>query len=278
MLLPQQSPCHVVSTACRTTPACGDTTGRSSGRDQLPMALTSPVRNPIHVGIHQRPPQLHLQLAVLAAVHLRCPYLHHCHPCCRPCPGGSSNVGLFSLRGAPIGLRYQYRRKHWHTKSSVAQNSLPIFTSKRLDRQVACHDPRAPSWHTAWGSLCRYGIGKTKGWNPPDNIHALLGMHWQSSHLIGLTGFGGSGPSWCEGHPPCQLTFCGIKFPETSAVGEVKCEGMIECNWHQLAELPTSFVHKKFQLFQHRQALPSLYVTLVHLRGVILTHIWKRKS
>ena len=181
MLLPQQSPCHVVSTACRTTPACGDTTGRSSGRDQLPMALTSPVRHPIHVGIHQRPPQLHLQLAVLAAVHLRCPYLHHCHPCCRPCPGGSSNVGLLSLRGAPIGLRYQYWRKHWRTRFSVAPKHSDFFTSKRVVRQVACHDPRAPSWHTTWGIIVPIWHWKTKTlgstWQHPCTVRNALTPH-----------------------------------------------------------------------------------------------------
>lgn len=58
-------------------------------------------------------------------------------------------------------------------------------------------------------------------------------LSWKSRqlslHSIGLTGFGGSGPSWCEGHPPCQLTSVASSFL-VSAVGEVKCEGMIECN------------------------------------------------
>ena len=65
------------------------------------------------------------------------------------------------------------------TQGSASHKTLFLFfTSKRVVRHVACHDPRAPSWHTSRGQLRRYGNWKRKGWHHLTTSHALLGMHW----------------------------------------------------------------------------------------------------
>ena len=56
------------------------------------------------------------------------------------------------------------------TQGSASHKTLFLFsTSKRVVRHVACHDPRAPSWHTSRGQLRRYGNWKKKRLTPPDN-------------------------------------------------------------------------------------------------------------